>query len=41
MNEQLLKLGELFKTKRKEMNLSLKEVENATSIRANYLESIE
>jgi cytoskeletal protein RodZ len=41
MNEQLKKLGELFKTKRTEMNVSLKEVENSTSIRSNYLEAIE
>ncbi len=41
MNEQFKRLGELFKTKRGEMNLSLKEVENSTSIRSNYLEAIE
>ncbi len=41
MTEDAKKLGELFKTKRKELNLSLKEVENATSIRASHLESIE
>ena len=41
MNEGVKKLGELFKTKRKELNLSLKEVENATSIRTSHLESIE
>ncbi len=41
MSEQLAKLGELFKAKRQEMSLSLKEVENATSIRSNYLEAIE
>jgi cytoskeletal protein RodZ len=41
MNEEMKKLGELFKTKRKELNLSLKEVENATSIRVSHLESIE
>lgn len=41
MNDQLKKLGELFKTKRSEMNLSIKEVENAISIRSNYLEAIE
>lgn len=34
-------LGETLKQKRKERNLSLKEVENATSIRMNYLQSIE
>ena len=41
MSEDVKKLGELFKTKRKELNLSLKEVENATSIRMSHLESIE
>lgn len=34
-------LGEIFKQRRKEMNISLKEAENATSIRINYLHSIE
>ena len=34
-------LGESFKQRRKEMNLSLKEAENATSIRMTYLQSIE
>lgn len=34
-------LGETFKNRRKEMNISLKEAENATSIRATYLHSIE
>ncbi|QVL56884.1 MAG: helix-turn-helix domain-containing protein [Simkaniaceae bacterium] len=41
MSEDVKKLGDLFKTKRKELNLSLKEVENATSIRMSHLESIE
>lgn len=41
MSEDVKKLGDLFKTKRKELNLSLKEVENATSIRISHLESIE
>lgn len=35
------KFGEFFKNKRNERNLSLKEVENATSIRKSYLEAIE
>lgn len=35
------KVGELLKAKRKEMNFSLKEVENATSIRSTYLSAIE
>ena len=34
-------LGETFKNRRKEMNVSLKEAENATSIRTSYLHSIE
>ena len=41
MNEEIKKLGTLFKSKRKELNLSLREVENATSIRMTHLESIE
>jgi cytoskeletal protein RodZ len=34
-------IGEIFKQRRKEMNLSLKEAENATSIRMSYLQAIE
>ena len=41
MNEELNHLGALFKQKRNERNLSLKEVENTTSIRSQYLEAIE
>jgi len=41
MAEELKRLGDMLKSKRKEMNLSLKEVENATSIRSSYLEAIE
>jgi len=41
MKDEMKKFGELFKSKRKELSLSLKEVENATSIRVNHLESIE
>jgi cytoskeletal protein RodZ len=41
MEEEFKKLGKLFKAKREEKNLSLKEVENSTSIRSNYLEAIE
>lgn len=33
--------GEVFQVRRKEMNLGLKEVENATSIRTSYLQAIE
>lgn len=35
------KMGDLFRSKREEMNLSLREVENATSIRVLYLQAIE
>ncbi len=35
------KMGELFRLKREEMNLTLKEIENATSIRMMYLQAIE
>lgn len=34
-------IGEIFKQRRQELNLSLKEAENTTSIRANYLQAIE
>jgi len=33
--------GDSFKTRREEMNVSLKEAENATSIRMSYLQAIE
>lgn len=39
--EENLKLGDIFKKRRKELNISLKEVETATSIRMNYLSAIE
>jgi cytoskeletal protein RodZ len=41
MTEELKRVGSIFKTKRKELNLTLKEVENTTSIRSSYLEAIE
>ncbi len=41
MGEEIKNVGDLLKLKRKEMNLSLKEIENATSIRSSYLEAIE
>ncbi len=41
MHKELIQLGENFKSRRKERNLSLKQVESATSIRMNYLEAIE
>ena len=39
--EEMNKIGQMFKAKREEMHLSLKEVENVTSIRKNYLNAIE
>jgi Helix-turn-helix domain len=41
MAEENRAAGEIFRLKRAEMNLSLKEVENATSIRTTYLQAIE
>lgn len=41
VEEDAKKVGDLFRSKREEMNLTLKEVENATSIRMMYLQSIE
>ena len=41
MSEDLKRLGAGLQAKRKELNLSLKEAENGTSIRSNYLEAIE
>jgi cytoskeletal protein RodZ len=41
MSEELKRVGEVFRAKRKELNLSLKEIENSTSIRSTYLEAIE
>lgn len=37
----LKKMGDSFRRKREEMSLTLKEVENATSIRMMYLQAIE
>ncbi len=34
-------IGELLSKKRKEMNVSLKEIENTTSIRISYLQALE
>jgi cytoskeletal protein RodZ len=39
--EEIKFVGDVFKQRRKEMNLTLKEVENATSIRTTYLQAIE
>ncbi len=41
MSEELKRVGSVFRSKRKELNLSLKEIENSTSIRSSYLEAIE
>jgi cytoskeletal protein RodZ len=41
MLEELKEIGNTFKGKREEMNLTLKEVENATSIRMSYLQALE
>lgn len=41
MNDDIKRVGEMFRSKREEMHLSLKEVENATSIRQAYLQAIE
>jgi len=41
MHEQLIHLGQQFQEQRERKSLSLKEVENGTSIRVNYLEAIE
>ena len=34
-------VGKIFRSRREERNISLKEIESATSIRTNYLEAIE
>jgi cytoskeletal protein RodZ len=41
MDHELNEVGALLKKRRKERLLTLKEVENSTSIRSNYLEAIE
>jgi cytoskeletal protein RodZ len=41
MRQDFKELGDNFKARRKELNLSLKEAENATSIRTTYLQAIE
>ena len=41
MSEDLKRVGNIFRSKRRDLNLSLKEVENSTSIRSGYLEAIE
>lgn len=39
--EELKDIGDVFKNRRKELNMTLKEIENATSIRSTYLQAIE
>jgi cytoskeletal protein RodZ len=41
MSEPLKNLGDALRSKREEMNVTLKEAENATSIRMLYLQAIE
>ncbi|HAZ15573.1 MAG: hypothetical protein A2Y28_05290 [Chlamydiae bacterium GWC2_50_10] len=41
MNEDAVSLGALVKARRGELQLSLKEVQNSTSIRSMYLQAIE
>ncbi len=41
MQTEFVHLGETFKARREEKRLSLKEVENGTSIRLGYLQAIE
>lgn len=41
IQDEMMALGETLRKRRKELNISLKEVENATSIRMGYLEAIE
>ena len=41
MRKMEKEVGDIFKTKREELGLSLKEVESSTSIRSNYLDAIE
>ncbi len=41
IREELIQIGEIFKQRRKELNISLKEIENATSIRISCLQAIE
>lgn len=41
IREEIRQVGEIFKQRRKELNLSLKEIENATSIRMSHLQAIE
>lgn len=41
IRQEMKQIGEMLRDQRKEMNLSLKEAENATSIRISYLQALE
>ena len=41
MNDELKRVGAVFKARRKELQMGLKEIENSTSIRGSYIEAIE
>ncbi len=41
MAQDLKNIGEMLRSRRKELNMSLKDVENSTSIRSGYLQAIE
>ncbi len=41
MNAEAKEVGQILKKRRTDLNLSLKEIENSTSIRLGYLEAIE
>jgi cytoskeletal protein RodZ len=41
IREELMQMGEIFKERRIELNLSIKEIKNATSIPESYLQAIE
>lgn len=41
MSDELKRVGNTFRKRRQELNLTLKEIENSTSIRSSYLEAIE
>ncbi len=41
VKDELKKIGTILKQKREELGMSLREIENATSIRMNYLGAIE
>ena len=41
MAQDLKGIGDMLRSRRKELNMSLKDVENSTSIRSGYLQAIE